>query len=134
MSAVSLATGLWTLEPSSEALTRYSYLSAPTYLDGVRSTETLNRISSPHASYLNPPFLKRFAACLLVPHYRLAHANAPLPAVHSGYALTSPPFEPAGWTLELERQIRARLWQSQFGSSSSSAAAEAAEAAECQIL
>ncbi|KXH30112.1 hypothetical protein CSIM01_00826 [Colletotrichum simmondsii] len=76
ISAVSLATGLSTLELS-EALTRYPYLSAPTYLHGVRSTKTLNRISSPHAS-LDPPFLKRFAACLLVPHYRLAHANCTL--------------------------------------------------------
>ncbi|UQC86056.1 uncharacterized protein CLUP02_11555 [Colletotrichum lupini] len=90
ISAVSLVTGVWTLELSSEALTRYPYLSAPTYLDGPSVSQAL----------------WHFAACLLVLHYRLAHADASLP-------------------------IRARLWQSQFGSSP--AAAAAAAATECQI-
>ncbi|KAK1483497.1 hypothetical protein CTAM01_13377 [Colletotrichum tamarilloi] len=71
ISAVSLVTGVWTLELSSEALTRYPYLSAPTYLDGVRSTETLNRISSPHASPSALRFSSTLALCGLPPRASL---------------------------------------------------------------
>ncbi|EXF85062.1 hypothetical protein CFIO01_09628 [Colletotrichum fioriniae PJ7] len=122
MSAVYLP--ICRLELSSGALTRYPYLSAPTYLHGVRSTETLNRISSLHAS-LGPPSLKHFAACLLVPHSRLAHANAPLPLpmVHFGHALTSPPFKPAGWTpceADQSQTVAKSMWFIIIISSSSS--------------